>query len=218
MSRGRLIWGANDFADAAVMPYPLDLVRLAASALLARGKDVQEAGAEFGAVLSGYTAGLTDPKPLVLERGYKKLRKTLLLPNRHRADFWKNFDLADDKGVPRRYRMALRAAMPDPHRALLAAPHKAGTGSLGRPRFVGRIEWKGGPVLREAKMLVRSAWALHHDRNSTGIHVATVARAGSARRIRTIVSRTASCFGGCRRTAERSRPRTRTASCCRRRC
>lgn len=33
---GRLIWGANDFDDAAPMPYVLDLVRLAASALLAR--------------------------------------------------------------------------------------------------------------------------------------------------------------------------------------
>ncbi|PWZ64435.1 hypothetical protein DD902_17320, partial [Staphylococcus pseudintermedius] len=32
---GRLAWGANDFDDAAVMPWPLDLIRLAASALLA---------------------------------------------------------------------------------------------------------------------------------------------------------------------------------------
>jgi len=28
---GRLVWGVNDFDEAAVMPYPLDLVRLAAS-------------------------------------------------------------------------------------------------------------------------------------------------------------------------------------------
>jgi uncharacterized protein (DUF2252 family) len=32
---GRLVWGVNDFDEAAVMPYPLDLVRLAASATLA---------------------------------------------------------------------------------------------------------------------------------------------------------------------------------------
>ena len=31
---GRLVWGVNDFDEAAEMPYPLDLVRLAASALL----------------------------------------------------------------------------------------------------------------------------------------------------------------------------------------
>ena len=33
---GRLVWGVNDFDEAAEMPYPLDLVRLATSALLAR--------------------------------------------------------------------------------------------------------------------------------------------------------------------------------------
>ena len=32
---GRLVWGVNDFDEAAQMPYVLDLVRLAASALLA---------------------------------------------------------------------------------------------------------------------------------------------------------------------------------------
>src|SRR5260370_25955421 len=32
---GPLVWGVNDFAEAAVMPYLLDLVRLATSALLA---------------------------------------------------------------------------------------------------------------------------------------------------------------------------------------
>src|SRR6202043_2779078 len=31
---GRLIWGVNDFDEAAEMPYPLDLVRLGASAML----------------------------------------------------------------------------------------------------------------------------------------------------------------------------------------
>ena len=32
---GRLVWGVNDFDEAAIMPYPLDLVRLAASVRLA---------------------------------------------------------------------------------------------------------------------------------------------------------------------------------------
>src|ERR1700736_968991 len=32
---GRLIWGVNDFDEAAVLPYTIDLVRLATSALLA---------------------------------------------------------------------------------------------------------------------------------------------------------------------------------------
>ena len=37
-SDGRLIWGINDFDEAAVYPYTMDLVRLATSAVLAPGK------------------------------------------------------------------------------------------------------------------------------------------------------------------------------------
>ena len=33
---GRLVWGVNDFDEAAEMPYVLDLIRLATSALVAR--------------------------------------------------------------------------------------------------------------------------------------------------------------------------------------
>ena len=35
---GRLVWGVNDFDEAAMLPYTNDLVRLAASALLAIGE------------------------------------------------------------------------------------------------------------------------------------------------------------------------------------
>jgi hypothetical protein len=103
------------------------------------------------------------------------LRKALVLPESQRAKFWDKFDLSDEIDIPGRHREALRAAMPDPQAALLVAPRSAGTGSLGRPRFVGRTEWKGGPVLREAKTLVISAWALRLDPSSTGIHAATIA-------------------------------------------
>src|SRR3979411_2054186 len=36
---GRLVWGVNDFDEAAEMPYPLDLVRLAASIRLGEPPD-----------------------------------------------------------------------------------------------------------------------------------------------------------------------------------
>ena len=42
---GRLVWGVNDFDEAAVMPYPLDLVRLAASIRLAPKLDVSNPAA-----------------------------------------------------------------------------------------------------------------------------------------------------------------------------
>src|SRR5215217_9326402 len=37
-AEGRLIWGVNDFDDAARMPYALDLVRLATSSVLGSGR------------------------------------------------------------------------------------------------------------------------------------------------------------------------------------
>ena len=37
-NEGRLVWGVNDFDEAAVMPYALDLVRLATSAFFRGGR------------------------------------------------------------------------------------------------------------------------------------------------------------------------------------
>ncbi|GLR95122.1 hypothetical protein GCM10007858_27560 [Bradyrhizobium liaoningense] len=37
-AEGRLVWGINDFDEAAVIPYPFDLVRLATSARLAKSQ------------------------------------------------------------------------------------------------------------------------------------------------------------------------------------
>ena len=53
---GRLVWGANDFDDAAVMPYPLDLIRLGASAKLA-ADGAPSAGHICRALWKGYCAG-----------------------------------------------------------------------------------------------------------------------------------------------------------------
>jgi hypothetical protein len=48
-------------------------------------------------------------------------------------------------------------------------------GSLGRPRFVARAMWNGGPILREAKAVVVSAWSLHHAPTVTRIRAAEIA-------------------------------------------
>src|SRR5215469_4896 len=49
---GRLVWGINDFDEAAAMPYALDLVRLAASARIARTPAPPQAIGK--ALLEGY--------------------------------------------------------------------------------------------------------------------------------------------------------------------
>lgn len=161
-AEGRLVWGANDFDDAAVMPYPLDLVRLAASALLARNDEDAGSREICEAILAGYAAGLADPRPFILERDHKWLRKAVMLPEPERAAYWNRFAAPPSRPIPPRYRQALRAALPDPDGAFETFPRSAGVGSLGRPRFVARADWRGGPVLREVKAVVVSAWTLRH--------------------------------------------------------
>ena len=65
---GRLVWGVNDFDEAAVMPYVLDLVRLATSIQLAPRLGVGKQTAAK-ALLRGYRAGLADPQPALLDEG-----------------------------------------------------------------------------------------------------------------------------------------------------
>src|SRR6202045_3354029 len=54
---GRLIWGVNDFDEAAVLPYTIDLVRLATSAMLAitDGRLALKPKEACASILDGYT-------------------------------------------------------------------------------------------------------------------------------------------------------------------
>ncbi|MFK0162700.1 DUF2252 family protein [Rhizobium sp. NPDC090279] len=174
---GRLVWGANDFDEAAVMPYALDLVRLATSAMLARGEDGPTPRVVTDSILAGYRRGLRKPSPVILERDYKWLRNAVLLPNAERKAFWEKYrNLAPASGpVADRYIQALHRALPDPATAFEPKPRLAGTGSLGRPRFVAYIEWRGGPVLREVKALLQSGWSLMHDPSDKTIRTGVIA-------------------------------------------
>jgi hypothetical protein len=163
---GRLIWGVNDFDEAAEMPYPVDLVRLAVSALLARGNHKISSTDICKAILTGYKRGIKDPAPIVLDRQFRWLRELLVLDEQEREEFWKKLEKCrSEKPVlpPGRYEDALKVAMPEPNLRLSISPRTAGTGSLGRPRYLGQALWRGGPVVREAKALVSSGWSLKHD-------------------------------------------------------
>lgn len=181
-AEGRLIWGANDFDDAARMPWPLDLVRLAASALLARGKDGPRARAICAALATGYRQGLDSPRPVVIERDHAWLRSELLLSPRERAEFWAGLTRLRPAAAPPALDRALRAAMPEPGLTCQILRRTAGTGSLGRPRFVALADWQGGPVVREAKRLLPSAWCLCHRPEDPEIHAGRVAH-GPARAV-----------------------------------
>jgi hypothetical protein len=174
---GRLVWGANDFDDAAVMPYALDLVRLATSAMFAKVKGGPTPDALCKAILEGYRRCLTQPSPIVLERDHKWLRNAVILSNAERKKFWEKLQqLPPPKEPPAaKYLKALKGCLPDPATPFVAKPRTAGTGSLGRPRFVAFVEWRGGPVLREAKALAQSAWSLCHDPANTKIQAGVIA-------------------------------------------
>lgn len=173
---GRVIWGVNDFDEAARMPYIVDLVRLAVSAVLAEVQDMSSA-LVCESILNGYAAGLDDPAVFVLDLDHKRLRKTFVVDEDGRAEFWdKMTPEAEEKkarkkarkhdsdpaprpsSIPQPYRDALMAALPAPEIALTFWYRTAGTGSLGRPRWVGRGDWHNSPVVREAKAIVPSGW------------------------------------------------------------
>ena len=163
---GRLVWGVNDFDEAAQMPYALDLVRLAASALLASPGGGGAATQMCAAVLDGYTRGLRAPKPIVLDRDWAWLREALVVPEKQRAKFWNKIDEAKRTPAPAPYRKALADAMPQARLDMWTARRIAGTGSLGRPRWIGVAEWQGAPVVRELKVVFLSAWTLANGRGS----------------------------------------------------
>ena len=151
-AEGRVVWGVNDFDEAADMPYALDLVRLATSAVLAEVRGMGE-GAVCRNVLAGYRAGLARPRPFVLDRQHHWLREKVVVPEPDRKKFWTKYDPAKNKTrhrIPRAYRKALQTTLPSECADVTYWPRTAGMGSLGRPRWVGFAIWQGAPVVREA--------------------------------------------------------------------
>ena len=156
---GRLVWGVNDFDEAAEMPYVLDLVRLAASAMLGC-PHVGTVRTICANMRKGYQRGLANPHPIVLDQDYDWLRQLVVVPNNERIHFWQKMDSLKPlkHAPPQRYVKVLAGAMPAPKLKMTFSPRTAGLGSLGRPRWVGVAQWQGAPVVREVKAALPSAW------------------------------------------------------------
>lgn len=157
---GRLVWGVNDYDEAAQAPWPLDLVRLAASTLVASGKQGCNAAETEAAILDGYALGLEGPRPFVLERERGWIRALFAADDGDREDFWaKILALPPAHRPDQAFVAALRGTLPEPGIAAAIFPRRAGVGSLGRLRLVTATEaWRGGPLAREAKAALPSAW------------------------------------------------------------
>jgi Uncharacterized protein conserved in bacteria (DUF2252) len=169
-AEGRLIWGVNDYDETAEMPYVLDLLRLAASAALATTSRQISFKAICRKLLGGYAEGLQAPEAFVLDRQHLWLRQRFVVDEAERGKFWKGIEKQQrallkkkhPEPPPRAWRKQFAAALPQDPPKLAFWRHTAGTGSLGRPRWLGYGIWHGGPLLREAKALVPSAWTRAH--------------------------------------------------------
>jgi Uncharacterized protein conserved in bacteria (DUF2252) len=165
---GRLAWGINDFDEACRLPYTQDLVRLAASGIMAaktgffkiRPTDIVET------ILDGYTTSLQEGgRPFVLAERNGVLRELAIARLRDPKRFWSKLTLVEEseEPIPADAREALMTSLPASCAAVkVYRRRRVGLGSLGKGRFVVIGEWDGGRVARECKALTPSAavWAM----------------------------------------------------------
>ena len=163
---GRLIWGVNDFDEAASMSYAIDLVRLAVSAHLAveAGRLPLKREDICDVLLEGYRESLQQKgRAFVLGEQHQWLRRIAEGELRDPVRFWQKMDALPPlkNEIPVSAVDALEHLMPSPGMPHRMAHRVAGLGSLGHARYVAIADWHGGRVAREAKALVPSAshWA-----------------------------------------------------------
>jgi uncharacterized protein (DUF2252 family) len=161
-AEGRLVWGINDFDEAHPMPYTIDLVRLATSALLAIRADALSIGenAALDAILAGYRKGIAsgNGRPFVLEEDHPVLRAMATSEERDAESFWAKISAFRDATPPRRPRALIARHLPRESGKLRFVHRVAGLGSLGRERYVGIALCEGALVAREAKAMLPSAY------------------------------------------------------------
>jgi uncharacterized protein (DUF2252 family) len=181
---GRLVWGVNDFDEAAVLPYTIDLVRLATSAILAieGGHLALKPKDACASILEGYKESLAKGgRPYVLEEENTWLRQIATGVLRDPVHFWQKMDsLPRIRGeVPVSAREALEHLMPERGLTYRTVRRVAGLGSLGHIRVAAIALCHGARIAREAKALAPSSvyWAAGDDRPSEILYQAIISRA-----------------------------------------
>ncbi len=171
----RLSWGINDFDEAHRGAYANDLVRLAASALIAIAEGSLYIGAERVAaeILAGYAQAMAqkEGRPFVLEEDNTALRALAMSDARNPRKFWKKI-LAEKPATPPDDAKALLAAHLPRHISEVGFKRRiAGAGSLGLPRFVATGLVDGSRVAREAKARAPAAHAWASDGKHDPTHM-----------------------------------------------
>lgn len=162
-AEGRLVWGMNDFDEAAELPFTSDLVRLATSLLVAAGDaaGTVRVGAEEGtaAILGGYRAGLAGGRPFILDEDGHETLRTVALARYDPAGAWDGICSKGEEQAPDDLEALhlLLTSLPQGARPRVFRRTLRGLGSLGRLRWTVIADWHGGLVAREAKAVAPSA-------------------------------------------------------------
>lgn len=163
----RLAWGVNDLDEVDVLPYTIDLVRLAASAVLAVSAGHLEIDPDQAceAIESGWREQISrrKPEPFVLgERHahlYRLAREAIIDP----VAFEKRIRAlpAFERALPKPAARMLSQVVPAREFRPTLSRRVAGVGSLGARRIVAHGEVDGGLLVREAKQVPgpASTWA-----------------------------------------------------------
>ena len=141
---GRLVWGVNDFDEAADMPYVLDLIRLATSALVAGAQPAMASGTMCSAILQRLRRAASarrGPSCSIATSAW--LRELVVVSDKQRAKFWKKID-ARSRTSARRCAIARPSRPPCPNRhcdedcAPGCRRRQPGPAALGRRRRLAR--------------------------------------------------------------------------------
>lgn len=173
-SRRRQVWGVNDFDEACELPFTSDLVRLAASAVLAAAEAEIDVAVDqvCAPLLAGYRAGLRSGEPILVSDRHPTLVALTRRTEEDPETFWKKKLRAKDnpeigaRDLPRGLESMFRASFqPGAKLTFHAQRSPGGLGSLGRRRFTAVETRKGVHDAREAKALVPSAqyWITKQD-------------------------------------------------------
>jgi len=172
---GRLIWGVNDLDEAWSCAYPIDLVRLTASAYLAIAEEHLNVTRRDAAdaIEEGYRDALAaGGKAFILAEHHQWLRLLALSKLRDPVRFWAKMQQCPPYTAkpPLEARKLVEESLPDPCRAYQLKRRIAGLGSLGHPRILALSSWQGAFIAREAKGIRTSAWAWYRRSSSEEIY------------------------------------------------
>jgi len=183
-ARDDLIWGINDFDEAAFLPYTQDLIRLATSVELASETQRLKINLEEAcdAILDGYRESLEKGgRAIVVDQEADWLKKVYGRSELQKEKYWEKLNQCTpmEKETPPEVLSMLEAALPVPELPYRLVHRQAGVGSLGRPRFTAIAEWQCGYAAVEAKALLPSAalWAQNNDQGKGVLYEEVLARA-----------------------------------------